>query len=184
MITKNKLFVITAILVAMLFTGCNKKVEGEENTAVTEETTEETKVKTETVSMDSEKPEATIDEKSEGAEEVTTDNPALQSYLETQKKEWEGIVNPMTVTFKEFVLGDYPHIIFADAEGKEFDFGDGNNAYGEFSPADFQDEESQYLGKKFNITWEWKESEFNCCEGAMDLVKAKVPSIAKIELVK
>ena len=84
-------------------------------------------------------------------------------------------------------FGDYHHIEFEDANGKRYDFGFGNNNFGDILLY-FDDEQMndnpKYLGKSFKIFWEWKISSFPCCSGEYESVEAYLPSITKLKLIE
>lgn len=112
-------------------------------------------------------------------------DPALDTYMKHAHEEWDNVPFTLEAKYMGFEIGDYPHIIFKDKKGKEYDFGDGNNSYGSFKEDDFlTDGKSKYQGKTFKLTWEWKTSTFLCCEGEMEEHTGKVPSITSLELVK
>jgi hypothetical protein len=111
-------------------------------------------------------------------------DPALKSYLENAHNEFDKVPATFEAKYMGFDIGDYPHIIFKDKNGKEYDFGDGNNSYGTYKEEDFLADKSKYVGKKFKLTGEWKSSTFLCCDGNMDVHTGKVPSITNLELVK
>jgi hypothetical protein len=111
-------------------------------------------------------------------------DPALADYLAYLHEQFDHLASPFEARYTGFSIGDYPHIIFKDKNGKEYDFGDGENSFGAFKEEEILDENSKYTNKMFKVTWEWKTSSFNCCEGEMNLMTAKVPSILNLELVK
>lgn len=111
---------------------------------------------------------------------------ALIQDLQYTQDHWRGTENPMTATFTGVDFGDYFHIDFEDSTGKSFDFGFGNNDFGKYELIDDTDqmiENKEYFNKQFKIYWEWKISEFPCCSGEYELVKAYQPSIVGLELV-
>lgn len=112
-------------------------------------------------------------------------NPALERHLAALEEEWSTVPNPVQATYRGAEFGDYFHLSFETADGKWLDFGDGDNTIGgiELYNQDFESNPA-LEGKQFKITWEWKESSFNCCEGTMDAVKAKTPSITSIQPVE
>ena len=92
--------------------------------------------------------------------------------------------NPFVSTYLGNDFGDYHHIEFKDDKGKKYDFGSGNNNYGEIELFDKElDDNPKYIGKSFKIYWDWEISSFPCCSGEYDLVEAYLPSIKKIELM-
>ncbi|HAA18852.1 MAG TPA: hypothetical protein DCR93_25845 [Cytophagales bacterium] len=117
-------------------------------------------------------------------EEVITEGPELEAYLEGVKLEWSSASNPMTVTFAGMEFGDYAYLIFEDEKGNRFNLANGDNDYGDFDEYDFIQENSPHIGKKFTLEWDWKKSQFNCCQGQRDLYEAKVPSITDLELAE
>ncbi len=108
----------------------------------------------------------------------------LINYIDAVHKEFDGLAPTFEAKYTGFDIGDYPHITFIDKKGKEYDFGNGNNTYGKFKEEEIVTEKSKYEGKMFKVTWEWKTSTFLCCDGEMDPMSAKVPSIVNLELVK
>lgn len=100
------------------------------------------------------------------------------------KKEWANADNPMIATFEGYSMGDYEHILFLDNKGNRFDFAYGNNDFGKLSKDDFYSEDSKYVNKKFKVYWDFKMSEFTCCEGEDNWVKGEAPSITKLELIR
>jgi hypothetical protein len=112
-------------------------------------------------------------------------NESVQNHLSQLKEEWSAVSNSVQATYQGAEFGDYFHITFETSDGKLLDFGDGDNELGtlELYNVDFENNQ-ELLGKQFKITWAWKESSFNCCEGAMESVTAQVPSITSIELIK
>ena len=116
--------------------------------------------------------------------ELTVGNEALDRQIEAVKEQFKDVPNPAELYFQGFDFGDYPHIIFTDGKEGYYDFGDGNNSFGEYEAGIMSDETSEYEGKKFKVYWDWKVSSFSCCEGNMGAVTAKVPSITKLELME
>jgi hypothetical protein len=114
------------------------------------------------------------------------ENPAsgLVDYLDNVHAQFDDLTSPFEAKYSGFSMGDYPHIVFEAKDGKEYDFGDGENSFGTFKEEAILDENSKYKGKKFKVTWEWKTASFNCCEGEMTLMTAKVPTIVNLELMK
>ncbi len=99
---------------------------------------------------------------------------------------WKGLENPFIAKFTGPELGDYFHLNFEDADGKSYDFGHGNNDYGDYELMSDEEEISgnpNYLNRQFKIYWNWRPSVFPCCEGEYVEVEAYYPSIVKLELV-
>jgi hypothetical protein len=102
----------------------------------------------------------------------------LRRHMERLRKVWQNVPNPITATYQGNDFGDYHHILFKAANGVAYDFGQANNSYGQY------DDNPELVGKKFTIFWDWKLSEFLCCDGEYNEVKAYLPSITKLELIK
>lgn len=96
----------------------------------------------------------------------------------------KNVSSPFVATYKGCDVGDYFHLNFEDSKGKRYDFGYGNNHFGEYMLYDSIDitDNPKYLGKTFLIYWNWEVSSFPCCDGEYDLVEAYVPSITRLEL--
>jgi hypothetical protein len=109
----------------------------------------------------------------------------LQQYIAHEIMQWKNVESPFLATYNGNDFGDYHHIIFIDANGKSFDFGFGNNDFGEielfFENDDLRDN-PEYLEKTFKVYWEWKASSFPCCSGEYEMVEAYLPSIVKLEV--
>ena len=62
---------------------------------------------------------------------------------------------------------------------------DGDNDFGEYELYDtiMIEDNPKYLGKTFEVEWEFKPSTFLCCEGEMNLVTAEVPTIINLKLI-
>ncbi len=117
--------------------------------------------------------------------------PQLQStlklHLDMLRTKWQNIPNPITAIYQGNDFGDYQHILFKDAKGETYDFGQAANNYGKYQlherSGQYNDNPA-YLGKQFKVYWDWKLSDFLCCEGDYDRVKAYLPAITKLELIK
>jgi hypothetical protein len=111
---------------------------------------------------------------------------ALRLSIEYEREQWKNVKNPFVASYRGCDLGDYFHLNFEDANGKNYDFGFGNNNYGKYLLYDKTDynDNPKYLGKSFNIYWNWKITSFPCCDGEYDMVKAYLPSITKLELIE
>lgn len=111
---------------------------------------------------------------------------SLKSTIQYTKEEWKNVNNPFIAKYQGCDLGDYFHLNFKDSQNKNYDFGFGDNNYGNyrlFDSISFADN-PKYLGKSFKIYWDWKSTSFPCCDGDYDLIKAYLPSITKLELVQ
>jgi hypothetical protein len=114
-------------------------------------------------------------------------NAQLRRHIEWLRKEWQNVPNPITATYQGNDFGDYHHILFKDANGVEYDFGQAKNNYGQYNLHELSgqyDDNPEFLGKKFKVSWDWKLSEFLCCDGEYGEAKAYLPSITKLELIK
>jgi hypothetical protein len=100
-------------------------------------------------------------------------------------EDWKAVPNPLVAKLTTVEMGDYFHLIFEDGSGKAYDFGDGDNNLGDLKLYDENEMTAnpKMIGKSFTITWDWKVSSFYCCEGEMNAVKAKVPSITRLSPV-
>ena len=114
-------------------------------------------------------------------------NAELKSQIEHLRKEWQNVRNPITATYIGNDFGDYHHVIFKDANGVEYDYGQANNNYGSYklheNSGQYEDH-PDYLGKEFKVYWDWTLSEFLCCDGEYGKAKAYLPAITKLELIK
>ncbi len=110
--------------------------------------------------------------------------------LQHERTSWKNVKNPLIVTFEGGDFGDYFHLMFEDKEGVEYDFGFGNNIFGNgyleyelFDQGDENVDNEKYLGKKFEVFWDWKRTTIPCCSGDYEPVKLYFPSIIKLELI-
>ncbi len=111
----------------------------------------------------------------------------LRRHMEWLRKEWQNVPNPITATYQGTDFGDYLHILFKAANGVEYDFGQAKNSYGKYDLYELSgqnDDNPEFLGKEFKVYWDWKLSEFLCCDGEYGEAKAYLPSITKLELIK
>ncbi len=112
---------------------------------------------------------------------------AVRSHIAWLRKQWQKVPNPISATYQGNDFGDYQHILFKDANKVVYDFGQAKNNYGQYKlhklSGQYEDN-PEFLGKKFNVYWEWKLTEFLCCDGEYDKARAYVPSITKLELIK
>lgn len=107
--------------------------------------------------------------------------------IEDARKKWKHTENPIVAFYRGNDIGDYFHLNFQDVNGKEYDFGLGNNDYGKYvlhKKSGNYNDNPKYLNKKFIIHWKWKKSSFPCCSGEHETVKAYIPSITKLQLVQ
>ncbi len=111
----------------------------------------------------------------------------LVQYIEGLREEWKEVPNPLLVRYRGYEIGDYVHILFEDENGKIYDFGSGNNDFGELQSF-FDDYNFVYDPEgedpQYTLFWKWKASSFPCCSGEYELVDAYVPSVIRIELVE
>lgn len=112
---------------------------------------------------------------------------ALKQYITALRNEWKGTPNPIIATYQGNDFGDYQHILFKDAGGKEYDFGQASNNYGPYqlheTSGQYRDN-PEYVKKKFKVYWDWKLADFPCCDGVYGKAKAYLPAITRLELVK
>ncbi|MEQ1675891.1 MAG: hypothetical protein ABL876_04300 [Chitinophagaceae bacterium] len=114
-------------------------------------------------------------------------NAELRSHIERLRKEWQNVPNPISATYQGNDFGDYHHILFKAANGAVYDFGQAKNSYGQYKLHELSgqyNDNPEFLGKEFKVYWDWKLSEFLCCEGDYGKAKAYLPSITKLELIK
>lgn len=108
--------------------------------------------------------------------------------ITNQRRFWDNVSIPFTAHFQNIIFGDYLHVLFKDDQGKVYDFGSGQNDFGQFTSVDKNYQinilNPEYTNQKFKIYWEWKLSKFPCCEGEFKTVEAFQPSIIKLELVE
>ena len=106
--------------------------------------------------------------------------------IEYDRAIWAGISSPLMATYRGNEIGDYFHLNFEGDTSFIYDFGFGNNDYGEFElfSGDSYEDNPKYLHKKFLVYWEWKPSIFPCCSGEYYKAEAYMPSIIKLELVE
>lgn len=111
---------------------------------------------------------------------------SLRNLIEHTREEWKNVQSPFKAVYTGCDIGDYFHLNFEDAQGKSYDFGFGNNNYGDILLFDTVAYESnrKYVGRSFRIHWTWKISKFPCCDGEYDNVEAYYPSITKLELIQ
>ncbi len=110
----------------------------------------------------------------------------LRFKIKEDIKQWKNIKTPIIARYKGNDILDYQHICFEDDKGYVYDFGSGNNSYGKytlFENKEHYNDNPILLNKRFKIYWDWKKSEFPCCNGDYELVKAFQPSIIKLELL-
>lgn len=111
---------------------------------------------------------------------------SLRNLIEYTREEWKNVPSPFKAVYTGCYIGDYFHLNLEDARGKSYDFGFGNNNYGDILLFDTiaYDSNRKYLRKSFLIHWSWKISKFPCCDGEYDNVEAYYPSITKLELLR
>ena len=117
-------------------------------------------------------------------EELAEYSDYYRNHLTRLRDSWGGLESPVVMIYDGYEFGDYQHIVFVDEQEMIYDFGDGANDYGEIDEGKLLWEESPYRGKSFEIHWEWKKANFYCCEGMMENLEAKVPSITKLVLLE
>jgi hypothetical protein len=96
----------------------------------------------------------------------------------------------LVAAFEGASSGDYFHLLFKDEAGSSWDFGNGKNNLAPYTDLLLPeaDEEGnignmEYSGFRFEISWDSLESEYYCCEGEMNKVKGRVPTIVSLKLL-
>lgn len=111
----------------------------------------------------------------------------LIQYVDALREEWREVPNPLFVRYRGYEIGDYHHILFEDDNGNNYDFGPGNNDFGELQSL-FEDYNFVYNPEDedplYRLFWRWKVSTFPCCSGEYELVEAYIPSVIQIELME
>ena len=109
----------------------------------------------------------------------------VKKYISEINEKMNNVDNPLIATYLGSEIGDYLYFPFIGMDGKYFDFGNGNNNYGgiPFSENDLEID-SDLIGKKFTIYWQWSSTSFYCCEGRMDEYITELPSITYIDYYK
>lgn len=110
----------------------------------------------------------------------------LIQQIQYEIDEWKDVPNPLVAKYVGSEIGDYYHILFEDAKGKSYDFGFGNNDFSAYPTLEHVEssEDLEFVGKEFNIFWDWKVSSFPCCSGEYEIVEAYIPTITGLELAK
>ena len=111
----------------------------------------------------------------------------ITRYIDNLRKEWQNTPNPLIATYEGNDFGDYQHIIFKASNNVFYDFGQAENnfvPYKLFELSEQYEDNPAFVGKEFKIYWDWKIAEFLCCDGEYKEVKAYIPSITKLELIK
>jgi len=111
----------------------------------------------------------------------------LRRHIERLRKEWQNVPNPIIATYQGNDFGDYHHVLFKDANGVVYDFGQAKNSYGQYKLHELSgqyDDNPEFSGKKFKVYLDWVLSDFFCCDGEYGKAKAFLPSITRLELLK
>lgn len=112
-------------------------------------------------------------------------SPTVKRNIEYTREEWKNVKSPFIATYQGSDIGDYFHLTFEDAKGKVYDFGFGENQFGDYELYKEPDDPNpKYLGKTFKIYWNWKVTTFPCCDGEYDQVEAYLPAITRLEMVE
>ncbi|MDG1914767.1 MAG: hypothetical protein P8I55_09290 [Crocinitomix sp.] len=114
------------------------------------------------------------------------ENPSLKNYVDYLHEVMDDVESPIELVYEGVDFGDYFHLTFTGPDELYLDFGDANNDFGEYElydPLTFEDN-SKYVGKTFEVFWEFKASSFYCCEGEMESTTAEVPSIVQLKLME
>ena len=123
-------------------------------------------------------PETTSENTVESTETTTVEIPA--------KPETSSSIKTMKAKFDGAEMGDYFHLSFTAEDGTSWDFGNGKNDLGQFEILGDTETPGMetYIGKIFEIQWDSLMSSYYCCEGGMDVVEGKQPSIVGLKLVE
>lgn len=113
------------------------------------------------------------------------ENAPLKSYIDYVHERMKNVPNPVRAIYEGTEFGDYFHLSFRIPEDFYLDFADGDNNFSDYELFDSESFESnkQYVGKTFEIHWEYKKSTFLCCDGEMETVVAEMPSIIQLKLI-
>lgn len=109
----------------------------------------------------------------------------LVYFIEYEREQWLNITSPFRATYTGNEFGDYFHITFEDDTNHYYDFGFGNNDFGEytlFEEDGHYNDNPEFLNQEFIVYWEWRKSSFPCCSGEYYSAEAYLPSIVKLEL--
>ena len=109
----------------------------------------------------------------------------VKKYISEINEQMNNVDNPFIATYLGSEIGDYFYFPFVGLNGRYFNFGNGNNNYGNipFGENDLEDN-SDLIGKKFIIHWQLNSTSFYCCEGSMKEYVAKLPAITYIDYYK
>ncbi len=112
---------------------------------------------------------------------------ALKNLMEWRVYEWKNVPNPLLATYQGSDFGDYHHVIFKSESGVEYDFGQARNNYGQYTLHELSgqyEDNPEFIEKQFSVYWDWKLTEFLCCDGEFGEAIAFLPTITKLELIK
>lgn len=117
------------------------------------------------------------------ADSAYKNDPRTKVYVDMLKEQWATVPKTVNATYIRAEFGDYFHLVFETPTKQIIDFGDARNEYGEYNLIlESNSQNNHYIGKKFEITWDWLPSNFNCCEGNMDNMIANIPTITSLKI--
>jgi hypothetical protein len=128
-----------------------------------------------------------IKETDEVPEDASNDDESEnQSYMANEIEYWKDVPNPLIVKYTGIEWGDCLHLLFEDKSGMVYDFGFGNNNFGNYQLYDNETsfENPKYLNQTFKLHWKWIMSTYPCCDGEYNETKGLQPSIIKLELIE
>ena len=92
--------------------------------------------------------------------------------------------NELIAEYSYSEQSDYAYIVFTDLDGKEWDFGSGQNNFGSFDfEGDNFEGNKELVGERFKIYWIDKKVEAFAEDGET-IIQIEAPSVIKIELLK
>lgn len=153
------------------------------NTEINTQNSNESKVEKKSTELVVEE-ESKVQEENLLEDERNEQDIALEHHINYLKETWKDTPNPIIAKYAGTDMGDYFHFEFIDEKEQYYDFADGNNDLGDFELIiDRIEHNEKYVGKQFEIKWEWRMSEFLCCDGMMEVVETEVPSIIGLKLI-
>ena len=119
------------------------------------------------------------------ADSAYKNDPRTKAYVDVLKQQWVAVPKTINATYIGAEFGDYFHLVFETQTEQILDFGDARNEYGEYNLIlESNNQNNDYIGKNFEITWDWLPSSFYCCEGNMDNMIANIPTIIHLKLTE
>jgi hypothetical protein len=97
----------------------------------------------------------------------------------------------MHATFEGASAGDYFHLLFKDEKGTTWDFGNGKNNLEPYTDLILLEPDAEgnagnieYSGMLFEVSWDSLENEYYCCDGEMNPITGRVPTIVSLKLLE